>query len=514
MHITMYSHAFAVTQMNARDRAFIKSFADRLVEMKIIKTHQGIQRIPERVYAATNKFRSYYLFHIHCLEDFFESAERFGIAKESLILTPVPLYNPMEVELYVNPTYSVQEHQQNQIAHAISNIITKIIEIQTGKGKSFCALYSVAQLRSRVLFTMRPGYIPGWIDAIDGRTKILLVEEGDIVTVSGSSQLIKLIAMAQSGLLHAKLIFISNKTMQDYISYYEDVGNADKYGCAPHELCETLGIGIRVNDETHQDFHLTFKLDLYLHCPTALHLTATLVDANPFMNKMYNLMFPPYTRVDKGVYHRYVHVKAVSYQMIDAYKARIYNRGTQMYNHNAFETWIMKHPKLRRDYFKMIHAIVQKDYLDIKKEGQKLLVFFSSIEMVYGFIKYLEPEVDSSLVFAAHVDKTKNFDNLLKADIIVSTPISAGTAVDIPRLIRVINTISMGSPKQNLQLFGRLRDIVSKEPEGTDLMMIYLYCSDIAKQCQYHQEKIVLMDGRALTFRNVEFGVMNGRGVC
>jgi hypothetical protein len=79
-------------------------------------------------------------------------------------------------------------------------------------------------------------------------------------------------------------------------------------------------------------------------------------------------------------------------------------------------------------------------------------------------------------------DPRSNIDS----DIIISTLGSAGTALDIPNLRRVLMTTSVDSPVANKQALGRLRDLSSK---GKDVKFAYIYCEQLSKQKQYHHAK-------------------------
>jgi superfamily II DNA or RNA helicase len=83
------------------------------------------------------------------------------------------------------------------------------------------------------------------------------------------------------------------------------------------------------------------------------------------------------------------------------------------------------------------------------------------------------------------------FENLTEADIIVTTVISAGTAVDIPNLRVVVQTVCISSSVANIQTLGRLRKLV-----GKDTRFCYLYAENLNKQRQYHQRRLELYSAR------------------
>jgi hypothetical protein len=62
---------------------------------------------------------------------------------------------------------------------------------------------------------------------------------------------------------------------------------------------------------------------------------------------------------------------------------------------------------------------------------------------------------------------------------------TAGTAIDIPLLHTVIQTVNVSSLQANEQNHGRLRDL-----PGKDVMFLYLYSKDIQKHKQYHLKRM------------------------
>ena len=76
----------------------------------------------------------------------------------------------------------------------------------------------------------------------------------------------------------------------------------------------------------------------------------------------------------------------------------------------------------------------------------------------------------------------------MSSDICCSTVLKAGTGMDIPNLITVIQTISIYSLQSNLQSFGRLRKL-----DNRDLKFIWFWTSDIPNQTRLHHERLRLL---------------------
>ena len=92
------------------------------------------------------------------------------------------------------------------------------------------------------------------------------------------------------------------------------------------------------------------------------------------------------------------------------------------------------------------------------------------------------------------------YDELMSSDITVSTIISSGTAVDIPNLITVLQTISIGSLQANIQAMGRLRKL-----EGTELYYVYTYCKSIPKQWELNNKRESSIGDKAKSYTYVKY---------
>jgi hypothetical protein len=83
------------------------------------------------------------------------------------------------------------------------------------------------------------------------------------------------------------------------------------------------------------------------------------------------------------------------------------------------------------------------------------------------------------------------YSNIGESDIIVSTILSLGTAIDIKGLITVINTVSIKSRQANIQVLGRLR-----EKKGKQMQYWYLYSNSIVKHIEYHRYRLDILKPR------------------
>lgn len=367
-----------------------------------------------------------------------------------------------------------------------------VIENYVVTHNTYVAMRCMWLLKIRGLFTFRGGYTKRWIEAFD---ETFEYEKGDVIAIDGGAGLVKLMKHALDGKPVPKVLIMSFGTWRNYIKDYEESnGKSELYPISPDEFFEKLGIGYRVIDEVHQEFHLNFKIDLYTHVYKSLSLSGTMESSDPFMNKMYCIPYPVQRRNDGGGAKPHIAVKALFYRL--SMPKIIRYKGPQGgYSHNAFEESLMSKKGIFPKYLKLIHHVVEKYYGSVREDGQKMLVFCASVNMctvVQGYLQKMYPTLT-----VARYCQDDDYQDLLDADIGVSTVLSAGTAVDIPNLRLSLLTTAIDSRQSNEQALGRTRPL--KDWPGVTPMFLYFVCEDIDRHVVYHQNKMNFFKGRVLS---------------
>lgn len=310
--------------------------------------------------------------------------------------------------------------------------------------------------------------------------------QSEILEIRGTKDLAMTIESAYLDpdyLKDIKIIMITTTTLQDYISFYEKSKPEERKNLLPpEEIWEVLGIGIKLCDEAHQHFHANFMIDLYTHIEKEIFLSGTLNVADSFLKRMYEILYPKMVRAGGGIQKKYTTCTSVRYRFKEPYKIKCKNQ-KKMYNHTRFEKWLMSSPRLYKRYFEVvIDPLIKSDFIPRREGKYKALVFFATTKMCGLYVEHLKsnyPDLDIRRYISED-----SYDNLLKADIAVSTLGSAGTAVDIKDLITCIMTTALKSEQANLQALGRLREI-----PGVKTDFFYLVCDDIPKHVSYHETK-------------------------
>lgn len=500
--IDLYSHHFTLTKVQPRGREVIEKFAKNYVQMGMVKVGRKFIRAPIKVFGTRVANYLEYRFHINQYAEFTRHLSNNEVLPHTYEVEQHMPEPGTKTGIATLPQWTARDYQIPIIDYLVSPkpIQAKLVEIQTGKGKTFCAMKAAAELGMRIGIVIKPAYIDKWIGDVQA---ILGLSKKEIEVVQGSGQLMSLIANATAGLLEAKVIIFSNKTLQNWFTLYERKGVhllEHGYDCFPQELFQVCKIGLRLIDEVHQDFHLNFKLDLYTHVYWSISLSATLRADDPFMNRMYEVAYPKGMRFAGLAYDKYIAAFSVMYRLDKPGLVKTTEWGSTTYSHHAFEKSIIKNPQMLANFLEFIAAMVRRFYLMTPEhvQGDRCLVYCSSIQMCTLVAEYLRKVIDGKDIRRYCEDD--DYDNLMSADISVSTLLSAGTGHDIANLTTVILSTAIMSSQSNIQGFGRLRNL-----QGKAMRFAYLVCSDIPKHIEYHEKKKLLLAEMAKSYTSMPY---------
>jgi superfamily II DNA or RNA helicase len=497
--VEVYSHFFKVTQFSAQAEKAMLSICRELVQKTVVKIGKRYVEQNDRTFASRTKDKKDYRFNINMYERFLLRMGDFGISRDNIEHVFYGLYEPATADLEMAAGWKAREYQVPLIEFIKEPGPIKVLTLQTGQGKTATSLAAIADLKQRVGIVILARYFDKWISDVAENYGI---NSDRVITVQGFKQLRDVMKKAMTVGITEDVIVITSRSLQDYITGYEltRYSLGPKWLVPPEQLYELLGIGIRLIDETHQHFHLNFKLDLFTHIPKCIYLSATLESSDKFINEMYSIAYPLACRRSNNVYMKYIDVTAVTYHVTDYSKIRCSQRGN--YNHTAYEQWIMKRKDILKNYLEMIYAIVDKEYLQKRKDSQRMLIFAATIELCEIIRDYLAKRIPALTVSKYNAEDEYNV--LMESDITVSTLGSSGTAVDIKHLITVLMTTALSSKQSNLQALGRLREL-RDYPEQTP-HFLYLTCLDIPKHVTYQKDKLTdHFVGKVLTHRVIGY---------
>lgn len=501
--VDVYSHFFIISKIQNRALGLVFSFSNKLTRWTWVKEPgQKPAFKPTHLFGTKTKNNSEFRFHSGLLNDFLEHVKRGGMPDFGYVVRRAPLYQPAKIQATLNPKYELRPYQQKALEHIANKDIasnSRLISFAMGQGKTLTSLASCSAIGNRVAVVILPQYIDKWCSDIQ---ETLNVPTKDIMTVQGGGQLRGLMSLAEENQLTSEFLVLSVTTLQNYYKLYETAPeDLDSLGYVfkPDVLWEKLGVGVIIVDETHQHINSVYRTMLYTHVPLLIALSATLLTEEPVVKRVHDAMYPRECRFEGEAMDKYIKVYPVEYNFKELTPpVRTTEYGSKTYSHNTFEKSIMQKPHIKQSYYKMIKHFVELGFIQHHKPGDKMIIFASTIAMCTDLTNYLKKEYPQ-LDVRRYVEDDL-YENVIDADIRITTVLSAGTAVDIPMLTCALQTVSIASSVSNLQSFGRLRKLKDR-----DVRFYYLYCRQIPKQMEYHQKRLELFRSRAASIKDTPY---------
>lgn len=500
--VIIYNTHFSVKVLDMSIHEIVRRLCDELTTYTYEVTgfnHSKYGKKPQYTKVKDREFFSFikqtntYRFPISTNRNFLLLLGNNGVKRDEISIQMDREYEMNKLSLSMNPDFIPRDYQDRYINALVSDAAKALtlVDLRMGYGKTLIILSAIVKRDLKLGILIVPKYIDKTVLDIK---KYMRVKDEDILVIQGSENLIDLMNNPKNDY---KIIIFAMRTIYNYIESYEN--NDFNYPVLPIDLLRSLGIGILFSDESHQEFYALFKALLHMDVRYVIGSTATFETSDSYINKMYETLFPMLNRISNLVeYKKYLNVFAIQYEFNSM-------RGIQFkrakgYNQILFEQSIMRNNILLRSYLEMIDYFVIEGYFKRKEPGDKMLIFAGSINMCTLITNYLANKF--RMLDVRRYVETDNFKNVLEADICVATALKAGTAVDIPDLITVLQTISMSSMQANEQNAGRLREIPGKE-----MRYYYLYCKNIKQHHSHHVDRKQAISKLAITYNHDDYRV-------
>lgn len=500
VEITVYSHGLAVRVHTLRAKSALLTYSLKVSEWGYVKEPPRWKPVKKiiRVFMGANKERNLFWVSRIQLDDLLLHLGYKAIYRDKIKITEHKQYEPVVIEFPRNDIKPPRDYQEPIISYVTSPGELKITNLQTGKGKSLIGCEATSRLGVRTVVQTKGGYIDKLVPDFE---ELFDFKKGDILVVKGAKHLIGLINMAKSGDLKAKVIFISNRTMYDFLKDYDINGEDNSYGATPYMFYETLGVGFKVIDEIHEDFHLNFRTLVYMNVPKILALSATLETDDNFLKEIYEISIPRKLWFNGVDYDAYVETIALMYKTASDDIVTQEN-GSINYSHSAYEQWIMADKTRLRNYLDMITWCIETyHFTDDDSLKTKFVVFCRLIEFCEIVTNHLR-DVYRGERINSFVSGTPEM-TLKESDGIITTIESCGTAKDIPNLKTGILTRNLNRREKNEQVKGRLRRL--RDFPHITPVFIYFNNVKVPKHMEYHENKISQFKGKVLTHYDVNY---------
>jgi len=399
-------------------------------------------------------------------------------------------FTPDMVKIKLNKGWKPRDYQMPIIEYILKERMYPAClgSIQTGKGKTALTLFSIVKLQQRACIVLKADYIKQWVNVILDMTDI---KEDEIYIFRGQKSMLRFLNAPKKERAQFKIFIMSVSTYNGYLKSYK-LSPEIFEPHTPSKLFEQMDVGIIVIDEIHQYNFTYFEMMSYSGVDRLLGLSGSFVTNDKFLRKIFVLEFPLDNIYDELEWDRYINYIIIQYQLANTNGIRTSLRGSNTYSHIGYEQWLKSRPAIYKNYMDLISGIVNDMYISRKRKSDKCLIFVASIDFANALNDYLVDKYPDFLVGVFIEDD--DLEKILTQDLTTSTPIKAGTAIDVPDLITVVNTVAIASPVANIQIPGRLRKI-----EGFHTRYIQLTCMSIPKHRQYQALNDELLDRKMLT---------------
>lgn len=372
-----------------------------------------------------------------------------------------PFHTCRDLKIKMKESFVPREHQVPVIEHLKQDLPRrKGLAIQTGSGKTVSSIAgAIAYGKSFMIVVSRLHH--QWAESLYQFTNI---RRDQLCIIQGINSLIDVLSSERK----PEVFIFSLETLRAYCLRKGDYAELPPFS----EFVKYFGIGTKIMDEVHLNFHADTIIDLSCNVPNNIYLTATFTSGNPGTRKIFNIIYPSKMRFGEDrEFDKYTDVYCYGYYGdVPEYKGKYYVVGTQRgYSHIKYEKYLLKRPMFLKNYVEhVISPLIFAHYINRRLPGQKIAIFFAMIEMVeyvYNWCKTTFPDLVVNKFIAGSPDKV-----LVDSDIIITTAKSMGVGTDCKGLITVINTVSTKSPPAVLQICGRLRKIPNITTQYIDLV--------------------------------------------
>lgn len=377
-----------------------------------------------------------------------------------------------------------------EVSHPYPNFVVGDFVVHNS-GKTYSTIKTLSLLGVRSMICV-PSMVEQWRKAIETFT---LLRGDDIYVITGAASISKLL-LGIDRKLNPKIILCSSATLQNYCDDKDSYANYPSFD----EFCQRLDIGVRITDEAHWRFHANLMLDLRLTPAITVALTATFDNSREDAKRIFDAHYPPSIRYGEGVYKKYSTI--YDYHFTSGYgdiPLHAYS-GREGYSHASLEKWLLRNEiKLLQIWDDVWKPALYEHYVSVReKETDKLLVLATCVSMCKWLVKRIRKMCPDRKV-AIYISETDD-SVLTDADIIVSTPKSAGTGRDIPGLITLLNTVATASVVELKQTLGRLREL----KDGRSPRYLTWCLRSIAKHIKYAMKRDTVLRPLVIAYYRVE----------
>jgi len=352
-------------------------------------------------------------------------------------------------------------HQEGAINFLVSenniNNNQKFLTLNTGFGKTFCAIYAASILKLPVLVISR-NLSDQWIREFLKYTKL---EESDVMNIVGSKHIEIICSSKNYAKKYTETLYV---TTIDTLRSFKNNKNGDL-----NILCRNLGIGIKIFDEAHLHYVASTNMDVNMNTKYTWYLTATPGRSQFMEDKLFKRIFVniPFYGEHTHKLNNHYNLVYVSYNSAPKKEDVMKCMTIRGFNSKFYAEYIFR----SNNKVLLLYGIVRrfiKDLLERDPDAKSIIILDRLVD-IETFYKLFTTDtgIDASVgKYCTLVDKSIRHKEL-ESNIILSTIGSIGAGRDIKKLKSIHCLSPFSSPIITKQILGRLRNI-----EGED---VYYY---------------------------------------
>lgn len=355
-------------------------------------------------------------------------------------------YDEVSIQAKVPPKDNIQREAVAFLIGAekykyTSKYSQQLIQLPPGSGKTYIMTTSLQFIRRRVFIIVPNEKIKK--QHILSLLKFTNLTKDDIIDVRSKSVINK---------IHRR----SDPRWKVYIACHGTlISHAKRNGWdSITNLFNHCKIGVKIYDEAHLFFENILKIDFHTNTAKTIYMTATFKRSDYNENILFQKCFRNVVTFGLDLeekYRRHIMYLGLLYNSkpsIDEQSHVITKMGFSKIRYCNYQ---MKQDK----FFDALDYAIKY----FKRFEGKILVLITTIEGVETVKKFIDDNYDDLSVSSFHSKSTGEMkDKAFEADIICTTPQSAGTGADIPGLRVCIMCESYASTVEAEQVSGRLRE--------------------------------------------------------
>jgi len=365
----------------------------------------------------------------------------------------------------------------------------RVLDIQTGKGKTYCSMSSMLNWYMRTLVIVPAHLANQWVKTVGDNTDI---PEDKVYRFQGNESIKEAYRLYKEDKFEYDVIIA---TIQTILGYIDNDGIYDDDFPSMLELTEMLGIGTKIVDEAHLNFETNVLIDLNVNIPMNIYLTATPERSDKSSNKIFANIFGT-NLYGFDDYVNYLYHVEIKYELPTAkiltdamFKSRDYG-----YSQAKFEKYIMRSSYLMNVMTDMVIRTIDEYYTKPNKRTNvkgKCLLYISTVafgEKLRDILSKHEYIISNKYDVRSYFSGSSE-DNL-NGDIIISTFKKLGTGSDISKIRTTTSIHSFGSPVMTDQMAGRVRE----DKELKDQYAVFLCCSTLGSHLNHSRNRCKTME--------------------